>query len=212
MTRALRSRFGTWLRGKQEALGRCVVVDTETSGLDPRADALLAIGAVAVDDTGVVVEDSFEIVLRHPSAITNDSVVVHGLGADVQAGGAEPGAALDAFASYAGPAPMIAFHAGFDRAAIERARERAGRPAVKTRWLDVAELASSLHPEEHKRGCRALDDWLAHFGIDVASRHTAASDAFATAELFLRLRAAAAREGHASFSALTRLSRHHRWL
>ena len=44
--------------------GRWVVVDTDTSGLDPLRDRLLAIGGVAVDDRGILLEDSFEIVLR----------------------------------------------------------------------------------------------------------------------------------------------------
>jgi DNA polymerase-3 subunit epsilon len=206
------ARWSAWLGGREQALARCVVVDTETSGLDPGADALLAIGGVAVDEGGLIVEDSFEIVLRHAAAITNDSTVVHGLGVEAQSGGAAPGEALDEFASYAGSAPFIAFHADFDRLAIRRACERAGVQAPKARWLDVAELAATLRPEEHKRGCRALDDWLACFDIDGGSRHTAPADAFATGELFLRLRAIALREGCGSFASLARLARRGRWL
>ncbi len=41
-----------------------------------------------------------------------------------------------------------------------------------------------LHPEVR---ARALDDWLAHFGIRCAQRHQAAADTLATAELLLRL-------------------------
>ena len=67
-------------------------------------------------------------------------------------------------------------------------------------------------PEVHRHGGRSLEDWLAAFDIDVVARHSAAGDALATAELLLRLRALAARQGIASFKALVRVSQQRRWL
>ena len=212
MTLSLRDRLAALVRGGERFEPRCVVLDTETSGLDPERDALLAIGAIAVDDAGIRVEDSFEVVLRHDEIITNESVVVHGIGGESQRAGAVPRDALASFASYAGDAPLLAFHAAFDRAVIERAFARARLRLASKRWLDVAELVATLFPDEHKRGRRSLDDWLVHFGIDVAGRHTAAGDALATAELFLRLRALAASEGHRSHASLARFAQAYRWL
>jgi DNA polymerase-3 subunit epsilon len=120
-------------------------------------------------------------------------------------------AALSAFADFVASAPCVGFHAAFDRAVLGRAFAAARVPRAPTRWLDVAELAATLFPDQHKRGTRSLDDWLARFAIEAIARHTAAGDALVTAELLLRLRALAATEGHRGFAALVRFSRHHRW-
>lgn len=191
---------------------RLVVLDTETSGLDPQRDELLAVGAVAVDATGIRIDDSFEAVVRPSGQVSKDSIVVHGIGHESQRHGTTPRDALAAFASYCNGAPLVAFHAAFDRAVLERAFAKAGLAAPSSRWLDAAHLAATLFPEEHKRGTHALDDWLARFGIDTLARHTAAGDAAVTGELFLRLRALAGEEGHQSHASLARFAQAHRWL
>ncbi|MFO1310494.1 MAG: 3'-5' exonuclease [Burkholderiales bacterium] len=212
MRDGLIGRIARRLRGEDAFDPRVVVLDTETSGLDPQRDELLAIGAVAVDATGIRVEDSFETVVRPSGHVSRDSVVVHGIGGESQRSAAAPRDALAAFAAYAGDAPIVAFHASFDRAVLERAFEQAGVTRPSSGWLDAAHLAATLFPEDHKRGTRALDDWLSRFAIGTLARHTAAGDAAATAELFLRLRALAAREGHRSHASLARFAQRHRWL
>ena len=64
-------------------------------------------------------------------------------------------------------------------------------------------MADALHPEV---GGRALDDWLAHFGVDCAVRHQAAADTLATAELLLRLWPAARRQRCTTFTAWQQLA------
>ena len=194
-------------RGNERCDPRCVVLDTETSGLDPQHDTLLAIGAVAVHEPGIPVEDSFEIVLRHEAVVASEAVVVHGIGGEAQRGGAAPREALARFATFLHRSPLVAYHVSFDRAVLEKAGLRA-----TSRWLDLAHLAATLFPEEHKRGRRALDDWLAYFAIDVSARHSAAGDAMASAELFLCLRALAGLEGCRSHASLVRFAQRHRWL
>ena len=77
--------------------------DTETSGLDPRRDRLLAIGAVAVDGQGIRLGDSFEAVVRTEGVGTPDNVVVHGIGHETQRAGMPVAAALRAATGYALP-------------------------------------------------------------------------------------------------------------
>ncbi len=212
MSAGLLGRLAGMFRGEDASDARVVVLDTETSGLDPQRDELLAIGAVGIDGLGIRIEDSFEAIVRPSRTASRDSIVVHGIGGDAQRTGAAPVDALAAFAGYVDDAPLVAFHATFDRAVLERAFEKAGLPLPAWKWLDAAPLAATLFPEDHRRGKRALDDWLSHFAIGTLARHTAAGDALATAELFLRLRALAAAEGHRSHAALARFAQRHRWL
>lgn len=66
---------------------RAVVLDVETSGLDPEHDDLLAIAAVGVERRGggVVIRpgDSFEVVLGRDTGAPPDkaNILLHGIGA-----------------------------------------------------------------------------------------------------------------------------------
>lgn len=202
--------------------GRWVVLDAESSGLNPERDRLLSIAAVAVQVCGaaqgaglrIVPADSFEIVLQQPAAdIAPDkaNILVHGLGVGVQQAGVAPDAALRAFIAWAGNAPLIGYHVAFDRQLLERAERALGLRAPRRHWLDLAELAPVLRRDVPGK---ALDDWLAAFGIHCLARHEAAADALATAELLLCLWPLA-RQQHGAppdFAALQRLAATRRWL
>ena len=185
---------------------RWVVVDCESSGLDPERDRLLSVGAVAVREGRIDLADSFSAVLRQERASEAGNILVHGIGAEAQLAGREPGEALAEFERYAAGGIPVAFHAPFDRALLARAL-----PGWKARWLDLAQLAPALYPTR-TRECKSLDDWLAAFGIAHLARHDALADAFATAQLMLVLLAEAERQGLSSAKELHATERGRRWL
>lgn len=185
---------------------RWVVVDCESSGLNPERDRLLSIGAVAVREGRVDHGDAFGAVLRQTEASEAPNILIHGIGAEAQLSGREPAAVLDAFESYVAGGILVAFHAAFDRALLERAM-----PLWKRRWLDLAQLAPVLFPAR-ARSCRTLDDWLAAFAIEHPARHDAVADAYASAQLLLILLAEAERQGLAAASELFAIERGSRWL
>ena len=166
----------------------------------------------ALDEEGIRVEDSFEIVVRHDGPVSAANVVVHGVARDALAAGVPAVEALQVFHRWAAGAPCVAFHADFDRRVLARAAELAEAPAVDGGWLDLAPLAAALSPDVARRGTGALDDWLSAYGIACPGRHNAASDAIASAELLLRLRAKAATQGAVGFKQLVALAGHRRWL
>lgn len=198
---------------------RWLVLDVESSGLDPQRDALLSIAAVALRQDGprlhIALGDSFEVTLRRDVAVADKpNVVVHGIGIGAQRAGTAPEVALQAFAAFADDSPLIGYHSTFDRTLIERAQRSARLPVMRNPWLDLAELAPVLCPAAaHEPPRRALDDWLAHFAIPCVARHQAAADALATGELLLRLWPAALAQGAApGFKPLARLAAARRWL
>jgi DNA polymerase-3 subunit epsilon len=191
---------------------RWIVVDTETSGLDVDRDVLLAIGGVAVAADGVRPGDSFEVLVRNEAGSSKENIVVHGIGREAQAQGVPARAALQAFLAWAADAPVAGFHVPFDRTMLARAAQAAGVPWPERPWLDLAPLAASLAPPDPRTPAPGLDACLARFGIGCPARHHAAGDALATAELLVRLRAVALREGVRDFAGLVRLSRQQRWL
>jgi DNA polymerase-3 subunit epsilon len=190
---------------------RMVVVDVEASGLDPTSDRLISVGAVAVQGGLARLDESFETVLRQEQASDDRNILVHGIGGSAQLRGRDPASGLVDFLGFAGKAPLVAFHADFDRILIERTAAATLRMKPDNAWLDLALLAPALFPD-HERTARTLDDWLQLFGIHNHDRHDALADALATAQLLLVVLAAAGRQGLATWADLARLQNDRRWL
>lgn len=203
-------------RRRDAAPERWLVLDVESSGLDASRDRLLALAAVALHcdarRAGIDLADSFEVVLRQPAeaaAPDKANILVHGIGVGAQGSGMEAAEALRRFEAFAGDAPLLAFHAAFDKQLIDRAMQaRLGR-RLRHRWLDIADLAAVLRPGI---AARTLDDWLAACAIPCLQRHNAAADTLATAELLLHLLPAARADGAVNFNGLARLAKRRRWL
>lgn len=208
--------LGAWWRRLRRApepfagAARWVVVDCETSGLDVAKDRLLSIGAVAVRDARVDFADSFAALLRQDQASDAANILVHGIGGDAQARGDDPRAAIGRFVAFVADSPLVAFHAAFDRAMLERAARDAGM-RWKRPWLDVAELLPVLFAERAK-GVSGLDGWLDVFDIAHPARHDAVGDAYATAQLFQVALDKALREGFVAVKDVLAAAGSARWM
>ncbi len=208
-------RIAGWLR-RRAAVDeeRWLVVDVETSGLDPRRDRLLAVAAIGVRvdwparRLAVCIGDSFEVVLRQQAPSARDNIMLHGIGAQRQSEGVPAPEALRAFARHAGRAPLLAFHAAFDQVLVDRRARSALGSALPNPWLDIEHLCAVTHPRVR---ARSLDEWLAHFGIRCDLRHQASADTLAECELLLRIWPRVAAEC-ACWRDVERLAARHRWL
>lgn len=181
---------------------RLVVLDLETSGLDMRRDIVLSIGAVVIENGGVNLGDQFESTLLRPAQKISESVLIHGIAPSELEAGDDPVEALLDFMEFVGDSPVLAFHAGFDQRMLARALKQAIGYKLRHAFIDVAELAPMLCPDNRPRQ-NGLDQWCNHFGLQVLQRHHASADALATAELALILFSKARRQGLDSVEALT---------
>lgn len=190
---------------------RWVIVDVETGGLNPYADPLLSIGAVEVRNGRINLGASFEANLLQSTVTSHENILVHGLTHRRQLSGMAARDALLNFAEFAANAPFVAFHAEFDRIALKVAMQKELDWDFPGRWLDAAVIAPLLFPGLAKER-QSLDDWLAAFAIHNPSRHSAAADAAATAQLWLILLEAAARQRVHVLKDLEHLARARKWL
>lgn len=193
---------------------RWVVLDVETSGLDPAQDELLCVAALAVHKEdrqwSLVAQDSFEMVIRpekHPSSVEN--VLVHGLGWETQMQGASAGVALEAFRDWAGASPMLAFHAAFDRIFLQRACCRAGVSMPAGPWLDLAAVLPAVF---HKAPSLSLDKWIDVLNVRCERRHEAVADAWAAAQLWLKASCAMPGHQHMRWHDWRDVARQMRWI
>ena len=202
------SPTGTQVRLDQN---RFVVMDVETTGLSLTRDHLIAIGAVAVKEGRIDLDDSFEVVLQQETSSTKDNILIHGIGGSAQTGGIDPAEALLQFLEYLGQDPLIAFHVTFDETMTRRAMKKVLGLNFRHTWLDLAYLAPALHPELARK-YRALDDWVEHFQIRNFARHNALADSLATAQLFLITMETARKKNIENLKGLIELEKAQRWI
>lgn len=163
---------------------RFVVVDVETTGLNLMTDTLISVGAVAVVNGRIALDDSFYVVLQQRESSRRENILIHGISGSAQRKGVLPADALLAFLEYLGKSPLVAFHVAFDETMIKRALRQYLGISFKRPWLDLAYVLPVLYPDL-MRSHRALDDWMTRFDIRNEDRHNAVADALATAQLLL---------------------------
>jgi DNA polymerase-3 subunit epsilon len=184
---------------------RFVVLDSETTGLDPRTDRIISIGAVAVVGDEILFEDAFDALLkieRNTSAVT-----VHGITRDETRGGLTEDDALARFLDYLRDGVIVGHHIGHDVNTLDAGYERWWGVHMLNRSLDTMDL--TLHLE--RDGAFADRPPIRHFTLDALcdmfsvvphDRHTASGDAFLTAQVFLRLLKLARRRGRTTLAGL----------
>jgi DNA polymerase-3 subunit epsilon len=175
---------------------RFVVLDLETTGLDPASDAIVTIGAVAVVGGEILLDDACAALVK--VSHNTPAVAVHGVTRDQSRAGLDEPVAIERVLDYLKDGVIVGHHIGHDVAALNAACGRHWGLTLVNRSLDTMDL--TLHLE--RAGAFAgrppirsftLDALCGLFDIVPYDRHTASGDAFITAQIFLRLVRLAAR-------------------
>jgi DNA polymerase-3 subunit epsilon len=184
---------------------RFVVLDSETTGLNPRKDRIVTMGAIAVLNHEILIEDSFEALLK--VEYNSSAVTVHGVTRDESRGGLDEPEALDQFLRYLGDGIIVGHHIGHDVETFNAGYERHFGFHMENASLDTMELALLLERDGAFAGRDAIHDFsldalCALFNIIPHDRHTAPGDAFITALVFQRLLRLAAKHQRTTLARL----------
>ena len=193
----------TWSDDAPAGEVRFVALDTETTGFDSRRDKLITIGAVAIRDGQIELEDSCELLLRIPHNLA--SVVVHGITRDATRDGMEESEALEVFLPFLQDGVIVGHHIGHDIQFLNAACERHFGLKLRNRFLDTMDLTLRLKDAgafQNVPEVFSLDALCDFFGVLPHDRHTAGGDAFLTAQIFLRLLRRAEASGYSSLASL----------
>jgi DNA polymerase-3 subunit epsilon len=165
---------------------REIVLDTETTGLDPfQGRRLVGIGCVELIN-GIPTGQHFHCYINPERDVPSEAAAVHGLTADFLKDKPLFAEVADELVAFIADAPLVAHNALFDLGFLNAELERAGRMLVpRERLVDTLLLARRKHPA----GPNRLDDLCARYGIDNSRRtkHGALLDAEILAEVYVEL-------------------------
>ncbi len=165
---------------------REIILDTETTGLDPaRGDRVVEIGCIELENhlaTGRV----HHVYINPERDMPEAAFRVHGLSQDMLRDKPVFAAIAAEFLEFIADAPLVIHNASFDIGFLNAELERAGHEPIDAgRAIDTLEMARKKHPF----GPNSLDALCRRYGIDNSARqlHGALLDCELLAEVYLEL-------------------------
>ncbi|MBJ3777811.1 DNA polymerase III subunit epsilon [Acuticoccus mangrovi] len=164
---------------------REIVLDTETTGLDPlTGDRVVEIGAVEVLNA-IPTGNVFHAYINPERDMPEGAFRVHGLSSEFLSDKPVFAAIVDDFLAFLGSDKLVAHNASFDVAFINNELQMCGKPPVPPHQVvDTLSIARRKHG-----GPNSLDALCARYGVDASRRtkHGALLDAELLAEVYLEL-------------------------
>ena len=165
---------------------REIVLDTETTGLDPlRGDRLVEIGCIEIFNR-MPTGQTFHRYINPERDMPQEAFAVHGLSAEFLSDKPLFSQVAAEFLEFIGDAPLVIHNASFDVSFINAELNRISLPAIiRDRLVDTLLLARRKHPGVSNR----LDDLCSRYAIDNSRRtkHGALLDAELLAEVYIDL-------------------------
>jgi len=165
---------------------REIVLDTETTGLDPAAGhRIVEIGCIELMNH-IATGKSYHTYINPDRDMPTAAFEIHGLSGEFLAQHPTFDLIAERFLAFIGDAPLVIHNAAFDIGFLNAELDRCGKAAIaRDRLIDTLMLARRKFV-----GVRnSLDDLCGRFGIDNSKRtkHGALLDAELLAEVYLEL-------------------------
>ena len=165
---------------------REIVLDTETTGLDPsQGHRLVEIGCIELVNR-IPSGQTFHAYLNPERDMPAEAFAIHGLTDEFLKDKPLFTQVADDLVAFLGDAPLVIHNAAFDIGFLNAELERLCRPLIgRERMIDTLLIARRKHPG----GSNRLDDLCVRYAIDNShrSKHGALLDAELLAEIYVEL-------------------------
>lgn len=159
-----------------------VVFDIETTGLNPKNDNIIEIGAVKISNRKVI--DSFSTFVHIDKKLPGKIIELTSITDDMLQGQPEIDEALPAFLDFAKECVLVAHNAKFDLGFIKEKAKVLSIENYNPPVLDTLELSKALIKDVKNHRLNTLTKKL---GINLINHHRAVDDANATGQLLIIL-------------------------
>lgn len=158
-----------------------VVLDIETTGLDPRNDQITEIGAVKIKNKKVI--DTFKTFVNPEKLIPEKITKLTGITDDMVKDAPTIDTVMPEFKAFFSDAPLVAHNASFDIGFIKEKCKKIN-VEIKNPIVDTLTLSRELLKDIKKH---KLDIVAKRLGVQLENHHRALDDAKATADILIKL-------------------------
>lgn len=176
--------------------GEWVALDCETTGLNPRSDEIIAIGAVRIVGNRVLTSERLDLLVRPEHGVSAESIRVHRLREQDVQDGVPAEEAMRRLLHFIGARPLVGYYLEFDVAMINRTLKRTLGLTLPQEKIEVSRLYydhvfQQLPPHKQQENTdidlrfATIMDAL---GLPTREAHDALNDAMMAALAFIKLR------------------------
>jgi len=167
-----------------------ICLDCETSGLNPKKDEILSIGAVLIRDNRILIRETFNVFIKPSKQINPNSIKIHHIRPIDLENGLNSKVAIFELLNFIGSRPIVGYYIKFDTAIISRyTKEFIGINLPN----EKIEVSSMYYKTRNKMSDYQFIDLkfntiLKNLNIPLLGKHDAINDAIMTAMMFLKLK------------------------
>ena len=160
----------------------CVIVDTETTGLEPQTNEIIEIAGLKIVNGQI--DEPFNTLIKIGSPLPPEIVRLTGITDEMLKEGEQKNFVFQRFLDFVGDLPLIAHNVEFDLPFIQRHLELTLGKKLNNPTICTLKLARNLLPglPSHKLAKAAQ-----HFNIPTPNTHRALGDVEITYQLWLKL-------------------------
>jgi DNA polymerase-3 subunit epsilon len=172
-----------------DTTGEYVVFDTETTGLNPKQDEILSIGAVKIKDNKILISQTFEIYLKNSAEISSKSIEIHHIRPCDLKNAMDAKEGIEQFLKFIGSRPLVGYYLEFDVAMINKYIQKDLGIKLPNKMIEVSEIYFDKMMPLIPQGNIDLrfDTILKKCGVPDMGAHNAVNDAIMTAMIYLKL-------------------------
>ena len=176
--------------------GEWVALDCETTGLNPRSDEIIAIGAVRIVGNRVLTSERLDLLVRPEHGVSAESIRVHRLREQDVQDGVPAEEAMRRLLRVIGPRPLVGYYLEFDVAMINRALKATLGLTLPQEKIEVSRLYydhvfQQLPPHKQQENTEIdlrFATIMDALGLPTREAHDALNDAVMAALAFIKLR------------------------
>lgn len=187
--------FAKFDQGRPIEAYEFVSFDTELTGLNPRRDTIVSIGAVRIKNLRIVAGDNFFTYVHPDRDLPKDSTLIHRITPGQIENAPRLRDVLPAFVEFCGGSLLVGHYVALDMAFVGKAMRKIMGGVVRNPCVDSMKLAQTYY--EHRRRSEvgrpgaqpsyALKHLAQEYNLPLFAQHDALEDALQTSYLFLYL-------------------------
>ena len=167
-----------------------VSLDTETTGLNPKKDEILSIGAVIIKGNKILMRKTFNIFVKPSHKVSEQSIKIHHIRPIDLENAQDPKIAILQLLEFIGSRPIVGYYIKFDIAMINKYTKKFIGIKIPNESIEVSSMYYKTRPKnsEYQFVDLKFDTIMKTLDIPVLGKHDALNDAIMTAMIFLKVK------------------------
>ena len=174
---------------EEDTSGEYIVFDTETTGLNPKEDDVISIGAVKIKENKIITSETFEVFIKNSCGISPRSIEIHQIRNCDLDDAITTEEAVKEFLRFIGSRPLVGYYLEFDIKMINKYVKPMLGVNLPNEAIEVSEIyfdkTIALIPQGNID--LRFDTILSKCGVPDMGAHNAVNDAIMTAMIYLKL-------------------------